>query len=182
MKICTLYNVNLNASTANIILCELPINIEILPSTILFSWQCRTNIHTPFLELSSGSEVIPYLQPLPLSGTGFHRFVFSLFAHCDPLNFIHGQFDLVSSPAAEEEEEEEVGGTRGSRGMTRLDHRTFSTSGFISRYPQVEPFSFALFQSQWDDSVQHIYSSVLGRHYSVCVCVCVCVCRLKIHP
>jgi hypothetical protein len=48
-------------------------------------------------------------------------------------------------------------GAGGERG-TWLDQRTFLTSGFIERFPQVEPFSFAMFQSQWDESVQHIFS------------------------
>ena len=66
------------------------------------------------------------------------------------------------SPAIEGEGEGEEGrGAGGERG-TWLEQRTFLTSGFIERYPQVEPFSFAMFQSQWDESVQHMFSNVLG--------------------
>ena len=117
------------------------------------------NIPTSSLELSSGSEVMPYLQPLPLRGTGFHRFIFSLFTHSEPLDLT--THDLVSPATEGEGEGEEGRGAGGERG-TWLEQRTFSTSGFIERFPQVEPFSFAMFQSQWDNSVQHMFSNVLG--------------------
>ncbi len=115
---------------------------------------------------------MPYLQPLPLRGTGFHRFIFSLFTHSKPLDLAtHDQLGPVSLITAEEEKKEgEWRGAGGGRG-TWLDQRTFSTSDFIKKFPQVEPFSFAMFQSQWDESVQHMFSDVLGM---VCVCVCVC--------
>ena len=101
---------------------------------------------------------MPYLQPLPLRGTGFHRFIFSLFTHSEPLDLtVHG----LVSPTTEGEEGEEGRGNGGERG-TWLEQRTFSTSDFIKRFPLVEPFSFAMFQSQWDESVQHMFSNVLG--------------------
>lgn len=95
---------------------------------------------------------MPYLQPLPLRGTGFHRYVFSLLTHPEPLDLSRGQLGLVSS----ELEGREMG--------TWLDQRTFSTKNLLSRYPQLKPFTFALFQSQWDSSVQHIFSNVLGKN------------------
>ena len=80
------------------------------------------------------------------------------------------------SPATEggEEEGRGAGGERG----TWLEQRTFSTSGFIEKFPQVEPFSFAMFQSQWDDSVQHMFSNVLGMLSQDDLCPVCCVCIL----
>uniref|UniRef100_A0A9J2PH76 Large ribosomal subunit protein mL38 n=1 Tax=Ascaris lumbricoides TaxID=6252 RepID=A0A9J2PH76_ASCLU len=38
-------------------------------------------------DVSSGTEVVPYLQALPFKGTGYHRFVFILFRHEKPIDF-----------------------------------------------------------------------------------------------
>ncbi|VDM38006.1 unnamed protein product [Toxocara canis] len=38
-------------------------------------------------EVATGTEVVPYIQALPFKGTGFHRFVFVLFRHQQPINF-----------------------------------------------------------------------------------------------
>ena len=113
----------------------------------------RTNIQLPSLDINSGSEVMPYLQPLPPRGTGFHRFVFSLFTHPRPLDITEKKLGLVVAD--------------GEKG-TWLDQRTFSTKSFLSRH-QAEPFTFALFQSQWDSSVQHVFSDVLGKFMNIVV-------------
>lgn len=76
-----------------------------------------------------------------------NRFVFSLFTHCEPLEISEGEVGLASA--------------EGGRG-TWLDQRTFSTRTFLCHHPQLQPFTFAMFQSQWDTTVQHTFSNVLG--------------------
>ena len=123
----------------------------------------RMNIPTHFESNSSGSEVMPYLQPLPPRGTGFHRFVFSLFTHAEPLDLRGEQLGCQGEQL--NLRGEQLGLTaaaEGGRG-TWLDQRSFSTHSFLSCHPQLELFTFALFQSQWDSSVQRTFSDVLGE-------------------
>ena len=47
--------------------------------------------------------------------------------------------------------------------LCRLAQRTFSTAEFLKTHPTVQPFTFSLFQSQWDSSVHTAYMEDLGR-------------------
>ena len=47
--------------------------------------------------------------------------------------------------------------------LCRLAQRTFSTAEFLKTHPTVQPFTFCLFQSQWDSSVHTAYMEDLGR-------------------
>lgn len=93
--------------------------------------------------LSSGTEVAPYLPPLPLRGTGFHRCVFSLYTHPQPL-------ELSSLPRVSADSQE-----------TWLQHRTFSSPSFSAALPQLQPHTFAFFQCQWDLSVHQAFMHTL---------------------
>ena len=107
--------------------------------TFLHLWHCSTNI--PGDNFQAGSTVCPYIQPVPPKGTGFHRYVFSLYTHQDPLN-----------------EEATL-----SEGGTWLDQRMFSTQYFLSSRPKLRPFTFSFFQCQWDSSVHNTYMNTLGE-------------------
>jgi large subunit ribosomal protein L38 len=91
-------------------------------------------------EMTSGHEVVPYLQPVPPRGTGLHRHVFSLYTHPSPIH---------------------VDTTRMNSGGTWLDQRTFSTADFLAAQPSLQPFTFNLFQSLWDNSVHTAYMESL---------------------
>lgn len=105
---------------------------------------CRINI--PLTEgrgeTTQGHHLVPYLPPIPPKGTGFHRYVFSLYTHPDP---------LPQDPA-------HVGVAR----QGWLQQRLFSSARFLSSH-DVKPWTFSYFQSQWDSSVQHTYKHVLSK-------------------
>ena len=50
----------------------------------------------------------------------------------------------------------------------RLEHRTFSTAEFLSGHPDLQPFTFHLFQSLWDTSVHTVFMEDLGMYCSDC--------------
>ena len=54
--------------------------------------------------------------------------------------------------------------------LCRLAQRTFSTAEFLKTHPTLQPFTFSLFQSQWDSSVHTAYMEDLGRPESM-MCV-----------
>lgn len=40
-------------------------------------------------DLSKGEEMVPYIQPIPVKGTGYHRIAFVLFRHKKKIDFSH---------------------------------------------------------------------------------------------
>jgi len=57
-----------------------PIYVDtILPSVIVHS----TNISGT--SIFDGMEVCPYLPPVPPQGSGYHRYVFAVYSHKEPL-------------------------------------------------------------------------------------------------
>ena len=44
----------------------------------------------------------------------------------------------------------------------RLDQRTFSTADLLAAQPGLQPFTFNLFQSLWDNTVHTAYMEALG--------------------
>jgi large subunit ribosomal protein L38 len=87
--------------------------------------------------VSSGEEVVPYLQPVPPQGSGLHRLVFTLYTHSSPITV---DDSLINQS-----------------GESWLDQRTFSMAEFLSACPSLQPFTFSLFQSLWDSSVHTAY-------------------------
>ena len=70
--------------------------------------------------------------------------------------------------------------------LCRLAQRTFSTAEFLKTHPTLQPFTFCLFQSQWDSSVHTAYMEDLGRP-EIMMCVesdvmIVCVVLLAVYP
>ncbi|CDW55555.1 phosphatidylethanolamine binding protein [Trichuris trichiura] len=83
-------------------------------------------------DVSSGDVLCNYLQPLPLRGTGLHRFVLVLFKQNS-----RRQFTAVGSSAEQ----------------IRLDERTFSLLKFyMANEDYITPAGLAFFQCEWDKS------------------------------
>ena len=101
------------------------------------SWRLPTDAHT----------VVPYLAPVPPSGTGVHRFVFTLYTHAHPLK----KTPTWSKKASED----------------WIHQRTFSSAQFLADNMSVgggmRPFTFSYFQTYWDASVRHIFKHVLSE-------------------
>lgn len=96
-------------------------------------------------QVVDGTIVTPYLQPVPPRGSGFHRYVFSLYTHAHPLQ--------ETTPT----------GMGLSVEGDWLNQRTMSTRQFLSTRPELEPCSFAFFQAQWDNSVHDVYMKSLSE-------------------
>lgn len=82
----------------------------------------------PGNSIYEGETIINYLAPLPWKGTGFHRFVFTLYKHSSPFNYSN------------------IGD-----GST-LDSRTVASSD-ITLALNMTPVGLAFCQLQWDSSV-----------------------------
>ena len=95
--------------------------------------------------MAEGSTLLQYLPPVPPQGTGFHRYVFSLYTHANPL-----ATDSTHLGVANE---------------GWLQQRLFSSNQFLTSGAEVEikPWTFCFFQSQWDKSVSHTYKHVLSK-------------------
>ncbi|CAL8071145.1 unnamed protein product [Calicophoron daubneyi] len=92
----------------------------------------------------SGEEIIPYLPPLPYQGTGFHRYVFTLYRQDN------GSIDLKSW-----KKEKSTGDLR--------NQRQFSTAEFYKTFESdLTPGGLGFFQSEWDDSVRRYFREVLN--------------------
>ncbi|KAF8569112.1 hypothetical protein P879_06316 [Paragonimus westermani] len=92
---------------------------------------------------ATGDEIIPYLPPLPYLGTGYHRYIFTLYRQD------MGKVDL----------------TEFNRDHIEGDLRTqrsFHTLEFYRRLEsQLTPAGLAFFQSSWDESVRMYFRNVL---------------------
>nr|XP_023692655.1 39S ribosomal protein L38, mitochondrial isoform X1 [Paramormyrops kingsleyae] len=89
-----------------------------------------------------GEELCQYLPPLPVKGTGFHRFIFILFKQDGPIKF---QEDRRPAP------------------FHNLNQRTFKTLEFYRAHQDsMTPAGLAFFQSQWDDSVSQTFHGLLN--------------------
>ncbi|KAL3310264.1 39S ribosomal protein L38, mitochondrial [Cichlidogyrus casuarinus] len=91
----------------------------------------------------SGDTLVPYLQPIPYAGTGFHRYIFTLYLQ------LNGKMDQIQL------------GQHSLKGDPNLV-RGFSTRQFYAQYEeQLTPASLRFFQSAWDDSVRNCFRQVL---------------------
>lgn len=103
-------------------------------------------------ELERGSTLLSYLPPVPPKGTGFHRYVFSLYTHATPLTNNHAPFPGDHTPM-------------GAASVGWLHQRRFSSAEFLHAHEEsgLKPWSFAFFQAQWDKSVSHTYQHTLSE-------------------
>lgn len=85
---------------------------------------------------------MPYLQPLPYKGTGFHRFIFVLYKQVKKLNLAEYQ-------------------VKESEGM---ETRTFSTYEFYKQNQElITPAGIGFFQTKYDDSVRDVFHNKLSE-------------------
>ena len=114
--------------------------------------------------VEEGSAALPYLPPVPPKGTGFHRYVFSLYTHTVPLpqrlphaTPLPGDPPLSNNPLS--------GGPETDARW--LEQRGFSSAEFVCTHQEsgLKPWSFAFFQCQWDKSVSHTYKHTLSKSY-----------------
>lgn len=91
-------------------------------------------------DISKGDLIVPYLQPFPPKGTGYHRHIFVLYKQEQKL-------DLSSLKVTE---------------PANLEYRTFSTFDFYREHQdQITPAGLSFFQVNWDDSLTAFYHNIL---------------------
>jgi len=91
-------------------------------------------------DISKGETIVPYLQPFPAKGTGFHRHIFILYKQ-------EKKLDLSSYKVNK---------------LNDLEGRTFTTFDFYKTYQDViTPAGLAFFQSTWEKSLTDFYHKVL---------------------
>lgn len=94
--------------------------------------------------MERGEKIIPYLQPIPPKGTGFHRHVFVLYKQEKKLDLSEYKIDGDKT--------------------TDLAARTFKTLDFYRKYQdEMTPAGLAFFQSDWDKSLINFYRDVLSK-------------------
>jgi large subunit ribosomal protein L38 len=96
----------------------------------------------PNNDIGKGETIVPYLQPFPPKGTGFHRHIFILYKQDQKIDL--NQYRVDDSKD--------------------LDKRTFKTLDFYRNLQDViTPAGLAFFQSDWDKSLTDFYHNVLDR-------------------
>lgn len=84
-------------------------------------------------DVNSGEEIVPYMQPIPFRGTGFHRYVFILFKQEKNIDYS----SIIPS---------------GDRNI--LANRSFQTFEFYEKLQNdITPAGLSFFQTEWDASV-----------------------------
>ena len=90
-------------------------------------------------EFSKGEELIEYVQPFPMNGTGWHRCAFILFEHSKPLK---QDFSTGS----------------------QFEKRSFKTSSFyLQNQDNFTPVGLSFFQTEWDLSSREIFHNYFGK-------------------
>jgi large subunit ribosomal protein L38 len=101
----------------------------------------RTNI--PKGDISKGEQIVPYLQPIPFKGTGYHRYVFILYKQDKKLDF--SEFKVSDDKD--------------------LEKRTFYTFDFYKKYQDfMTPAGLSFFQTKWDESVGDLLHNQFSKH------------------
>uniref|UniRef100_A0AAG5DUV0 Large ribosomal subunit protein mL38 n=2 Tax=Anopheles atroparvus TaxID=41427 RepID=A0AAG5DUV0_ANOAO len=97
-------------------------------------------------DVSKGDLVMPYLQPFPPKGTGYHRHIFVLYKQDGRMDFSqYQQTETYSLPG-----------------------RSFRTLDFYRQHQDsITPAGLALFQCDWDASLQAFYHEKLQLQHPV---------------
>ncbi|XP_014680799.1 PREDICTED: 39S ribosomal protein L38, mitochondrial-like [Priapulus caudatus] len=91
--------------------------------------------------IDTGELLCDFLQPLPLRGTGWHRYVFVLYKQ-------ERRIDFASE--------------KRTQPCKSLKERTFHTYDFYKRYEDdITPAGIGFFQADWDSSVSDIFHKTL---------------------
>lgn len=94
----------------------------------------------PADSVEKGDTIVEYMQPFPLKGTGYHRYVFVLYKQDGPLSY-----DVTKVTSA-----------------SPLENRTFETREWYKKYQDnITPAGLAFFQTHWDPTVRDFFHSVL---------------------
>ena len=94
-------------------------------------------------DTNSGNELMRYVQPFPMRGTGWHRCVYLLFEHQKPLDF-----NITST------ETDKV----------LFKEREFKTEHFYSTYKnELTPVGLCFLQTQWDLTVRDFFHNQLSN-------------------
>lgn len=105
-------------------------------------WNLIFSSNIPNGDLSKGEQIVPYLQPIPPKGTGYHRFVFVLYKQDKKLDF--SSFKVTDTKD--------------------LTKRTFYTFDFYGKYQDdMTPAGLSFFQSKWDESVRDVFHNELSK-------------------
>ncbi|KAJ0175522.1 hypothetical protein K1T71_008681 [Dendrolimus kikuchii] len=90
--------------------------------------------------VEKGDVIAEYLQPFPLKGTGYHRYVFVLYKQDGSVNY---DVPKVTSSSP-------------------LQNRTFVTREWYKKYQDnITPIGLAFYQSDWDVSVRSFFHNTL---------------------
>lgn len=91
-------------------------------------------------DVSKGETIVPYIQPFPVKGTGYHRHIFVLYKQEKKLDFSKYKVNKLNDLAG----------------------RTFKTFDFYKTYQDdITPAGLAFFQSSWEPSLKDFYHNVL---------------------
>uniref|UniRef100_U5ERQ6 Large ribosomal subunit protein mL38 n=1 Tax=Corethrella appendiculata TaxID=1370023 RepID=U5ERQ6_9DIPT len=94
----------------------------------------------PNSDLNKGEEIVSFLQPVPIKGFGWQRYIFILYKQEKKLDF--SDFKIKQE--------------------NNLDVRKFKTFDFYKKYQDdMTPAGLAFFQSDWDESMIDFYHNVL---------------------
>lgn len=94
----------------------------------------------PGNSVEKGDTIVEYLQPFPLKGTGYHRYVFVLYKQDQPI--VYDVTKVTSS--------------------SPLQDRTFETREWYKKYEDnITPAGLAFYQTIWDNTVKEFFHDVL---------------------
>ncbi|CAH0702413.1 unnamed protein product [Spodoptera exigua] len=94
----------------------------------------------PGNSIEKGDTIVEYLQPIPLKGTGYHRYAYVLYKQDGNINY-----DVTKVTAT-----------------SPLEDRTFVTREWYQKYQDnITPAGLAFFQTNWDISVRDFFHKVL---------------------
>ncbi|XP_073949255.1 large ribosomal subunit protein mL38-like [Choristoneura fumiferana] len=95
----------------------------------------------PGNHIEKGDRLVEYLQPFPLKGTGYHRYVFVLYKQNERMIY---DLPQVSSSSP-------------------LESRTFESRSWYQKYQdKITPAGLAFYQTDWDSSVKDYFHNVLN--------------------
>lgn len=98
-------------------------------------------------DLSKGDLIVPYLQPFPPKGTGYHRHIFVLY---------------------KQEKKMDFSDIKAATDSNKLATRTFSTFDFYRKHQDdITPAGLSFFQANWDDSLTAFFHDVLSMRKCV---------------
>jgi large subunit ribosomal protein L38 len=101
----------------------------------------------PGNQVGKGEVLCDYLQPFPLRGVGYCRYIFVLYKQEKKIDFSKYRRDLPS---------------------TNLTARTFSTYDFYrDLQDSMTPAGLSFFQSDWDQNLTKFFHHVLGKSMHV---------------